>query len=116
MFTLPPRPPKDYVIQNVTDSLQSSAEFTPGSFPRVTQQNLAKFCLPIEYKDNEPVETEIVGIEPSILNKMTNEARALWLPAPGKDDFALHDVYKKYSKPPQNYDSRFRNGGKFLPS
>lgn len=112
MFTLPPRPPKDYIIQNVTDSLQSSDDFTPDSLPRVTQSNLAKFCSPIEYKDEEAPETEIVGIEPSILNKMTQDARALWLPAPGKDAYTLHDVYKKYSKPPQNYDARFRNGGK----
>lgn len=112
MFTLPPRPPKDYVIKNVTNSLQSSAQFTPDSLPRVTQPNLAKFCYPVEYEDDEVPELKFTEIEPSIFNRMTNEAKALWLPAPGKDDFLLHDVYKKYSKPPQNYDARFRNGGK----
>lgn len=53
MFTLPPRPPKDYVIRDVTDSLRSSSQFTPSSEPRVTQPNLAKFCAPIEYRDDE---------------------------------------------------------------
>lgn len=114
MLTLPPRPPKDYIIKDVTDSLQSSAQFTPDSLPRVTQPNLAKFCSPVEYRDDEVPEKKIIEIKPSILNKMTNEAKALFLPSPGKDDFLLHSIFRKYSKPPQSYDPRFRNGGNNL--
>lgn len=112
MFTLPPRPPKDYVIKHVTNSLQSSSQFTPDSLPRVTQNNLAKFCSPVEYDDNEIPDKQHVELQPLILEKMTMDAKASWLPPPGKDDFTLHEVHKTYNVPPENYDPRFRNGGK----
>ncbi|KAG5896768.1 hypothetical protein JTB14_008344 [Gonioctena quinquepunctata] len=109
MFTLPPRPPKDYMLRDVTKSLSSSSQFTPDSMPRVTQTNLGKFCFPIEYRDDEIPEKTSVEFEPIIIEKMTKEARASWVPSPGKDDFLVHDVCKKYSvnQNTLNYDPRY---------
>ncbi|XP_074028275.1 uncharacterized protein [Leptinotarsa decemlineata] len=109
MFTLPPRPPKDYVLKDITKSLCSSSQFTPDSLPRVTQDNLGKFCSPIEYEDNELPEKITIDIQPTVMEKMTNDARACWVVQPGKDDFFLHDVYKKYSvnQDRANYDPRY---------
>ncbi|CAH1990051.1 unnamed protein product [Acanthoscelides obtectus] len=109
MFTLPPRPPKDYVIKNVTNNLLSSGQFSPDSLPRVTQPNLGKFCFPIEYQENEQCDKRFsTEINPVIMEKMINDAKAMWVVPPGKDEFVLHD-YKKYNvrKDPKSLDPRY---------
>lgn len=98
MFTLPPRQPKDYYIEDVPPTQQSGAEFTPDALPRVTQSNLAKFCAPIEdHEDDKPTETKIQPVVPSVLDRWTDEWRAYWVPKPGENAYYLHDMYKKYT-------------------
>lgn len=114
MFTLAPRPPKDYILKEVTKSLQSSAQFTPDALPRVTQSNIGKFCFPIEYGDDEvPEKKPPVKLEPVIREKMTEDARASWVVEPGKDDFLIHDVCRKFSvlESPKSYDPRYKHKG-----
>ncbi|CAG9763278.1 unnamed protein product [Ceutorhynchus assimilis] len=98
MFTLPPYPPKDYVLKEVPKLQRSSPQFTPDSQPRVTQTTLGIFCSPVEYAEGErPENVETKGLSPFILEKMAQEARADWIDKPGKDDFFIHDMYKKYT-------------------
>nr|CAH7754754.1 unnamed protein product [Callosobruchus chinensis] len=110
MFTLPPRPPKDYVIREVTNNLLSSGQFSPDSLPRVTQPNLGRFCFPIEYNEDEHCDKNFsTEINPVIMEKLINDARAMWVVQPGKDDFFLHDVYKKHNvrEDPKSLDPRY---------
>lgn len=114
MFTLPPFPPKDCAIRNVTKSLRSSSQFTPNSGPRVTQSNLGKYCYPLEYEKHEyPDKIGLEEIEPIILNKWTKEQKAEWVIRPGKDDFFLHKIYDKYSSKQsrKSFDPRFQFKG-----
>lgn len=114
MFTLPPIPPKDYILKDVNNSLRSSPQFTPDALPRVTQSNIGKFCFPIQYGNDEvPEKRPPVKLVPVIKEKMTNDARASWVVEPGKNDFFIHDVYRKYtiSESPKNYDPRYKHKG-----
>lgn len=98
MFTLPPRPPKNFILEDVSSNQQSGQEFTPDGFPRVTQTNLAKFCAPVEDEDEDtPGEVQIQTVLPSILEKWTNQWRAYWVPQPGENAYYLHDIYKKHT-------------------
>lgn len=98
MFTLPPRPPKDYYIEDVPATQQSGQEFTPDALPRVTQSNLGKFCAPIEASDNEkPTEIKIQAVLPSVLDRWCHQWRAYWVPKPGENAPYVHEIYKKYT-------------------
>lgn len=98
MFTLPPRPPKDYYLEDVPPTQQSGQEFTPDALPRVTQTNLGKFCAPIEGDDEEkPAEIKIQPILPSVLDRWMYSWRAYWVPKPGENAYYLHDVYKNHT-------------------
>lgn len=98
MFTAPPRPPKDYYLEDVPPTQQSGQEFTPDAPPRITQSNLAKFCAPIEASDDDkPGEIKIQSILPGVLDRWTHEWRAYWVPKPGEDSYYLHDMFKKYN-------------------
>lgn len=98
MFTLPPRPPKDYYIEDVPPTQQSGQEFTPDALPRVTQSNLGKFCAPIEGDDEDkPTEVKVQTILPSVLDRWTYAWRAYWVPKPGENAYYLHDIYKKHT-------------------
>ncbi|KAJ8919892.1 hypothetical protein NQ315_006421 [Exocentrus adspersus] len=115
MITLPPKPPKDYALRDVNDSVLSSPQFTPAGPPRVTQKGIGKFLTPIPYAENEtPEHVPHVTLEPVIKEKMTVDARASWVVEPGKDDFFIHEVYRKYTVPKgmDEYDPRFRHKGK----
>lgn len=114
MFALPPLPPKDYYLKDVNQNQRSSQEFTPLSLPRVTQRNLAKFCAPIEYKENEKLADLNIdySVNPQLLERWTDNARAYWVDKPGKNDYFLHDIFKKYSvQVMPSYDVRFKHNG-----
>ncbi|XP_050295120.1 uncharacterized protein LOC126735208 [Anthonomus grandis grandis] len=98
MFTYPPYPPKDYVLKEQPKIARSSAQFTPDSEPRVTQTSLGIFCAPVEYPEGEtPAKVQLSSPNPKILEKWAKDDRAWWVPKPGKDDFFIHDMYKKYN-------------------
>lgn len=87
MFTLPPWPPKDYVLKSVAKAQQSSSEFTPIALPRTTQSNLSKYLYPIFYKDSEKVKPEIKEVHPKIVENWVQRAKAWWVDKPGLNNF-----------------------------
>ncbi|XP_030752834.1 uncharacterized protein LOC115879918 [Sitophilus oryzae] len=110
MFTAPPYPPKDYFLREIPKIQRDSSQFTPESFPRVTQTNLGVFCSPIAYKENEvPEKIEVQHVHPTIMNRWIKESKASWVLEPGKDDFFLHDMQKKYSVKVDDYDPRYKH-------
>lgn len=115
MFSLPPLPPKDYTLKDVNQSQKSSQEFTPDSLPRITQTNLGVFCAPLQYQDNEKL-TNVdakFSVNSQLLEKWTDQAKAFWVDKPGKNDYFLHEIYKKYSSQvAPNYDVRFKGNGR----
>ncbi|KAJ8934990.1 hypothetical protein NQ314_013077 [Rhamnusium bicolor] len=89
----------------------------PGSLPRVSQPNLGQYCFPIEYKDEEvPEKRPPDPVEPVVKEKMTHDAKAFWVVDPGKDDFFLHGVYRRYSKleDRKSYDPRYHHKGEVV--
>lgn len=99
MFTLPPRPPRGYHLEDVPPTQQSAQEFTPVALPRVTQSNLAKFCSPLsgdEDDDDEPPPPQVQTVVPSVLDKWTNDWRAYWVPKPGENAYLVDEMYGKY--------------------
>ncbi|XP_044253338.1 uncharacterized protein LOC123004234 isoform X2 [Tribolium madens] len=112
MFTLPPLPPKDYVLRDVNQNQRSAQEFTPVALPRITQSNLGKFCAPIQYQENEKLANLNIdySVNPQVLERWTDNARAFWVDKPGKNDYFLHDLFKKYSvQVVPSYDVRFKH-------
>ncbi|CAH1372026.1 hypothetical protein MTP99_013519 [Tenebrio molitor] len=112
MFTLPPLPPKDYVLRDVNQNQRSCQEFTPVALPRVTQSNLRKFCAPVQYQENETLANLDIdySVNPQVLERWTNNARAFWVDKPGKNDYFLHDMCKKYTvEVVPSYDVRFKH-------
>ncbi|XP_064215052.1 uncharacterized protein LOC103313005 [Tribolium castaneum] len=112
MFTLPPLPPKDYVLRDVNQNQKSAQEFTPVALPRITQTNLGKFCAPIQYQENEKLSNLNIdySVNPQVLERWTDNARAFWVDKPGKNDYFLHDLFKKYSvEVVPSYDVRFKH-------
>ncbi|KAL3276035.1 hypothetical protein HHI36_020763 [Cryptolaemus montrouzieri] len=104
MFTLPPWPPKDYVLKDVPKVHQSASEFTPIAIPRVTQPNLGKYLFPIQYTAEEKVEPQIKEVHPKIIEKWGEEARAWWVDKPGTNAYFLHQLHKE-----SNLDSEVNN-------
>ncbi|KAF5294151.1 hypothetical protein FQA39_LY13522 [Lamprigera yunnana] len=97
MFTLPSRPPRDYKLEDVTETQASAPELTPLAYPRATQTSVAKYCTPIPADDKDPLDS--IQAEPYnelILNKFINKARADWVDRPESDGFFIHDMCKKY--------------------
>jgi hypothetical protein len=116
MFTLPPLPPKDYVLRDVNQNQRSCQEFTPVALPRVTQSNLRKFCAPVQYQENETLANLDIdySVNPQVLERWTNNARAFWVDKPGKNDYFLHDMCKKYTvEVVPSYDVRFKHNGTY---
>lgn len=112
MFTLPPLPPKDYVLKSVNQNQKSAQEHTPFAPPRITQSSLSKFCYPVEYQENERLSDNVKldEVNSKVLERWTDKARADWVTAPGKDDYLLHDVFKKYSVVVEpSYDARYKH-------
>ncbi|KAF7268949.1 hypothetical protein GWI33_017978 [Rhynchophorus ferrugineus] len=110
MFNQPPYPPKDHVLKEMPKIQRDSPQFTPDSLPRVTQNTLGIFCSPIEYQDGEtPDKIEVESVHPTIMNKWINEKRAYWVEKPGKDDFFLHDMVKKYSVETDTYNPTYKH-------
>lgn len=109
MFTLPPLPPIDYEIRDVTWNLCSNQEFTPDAEPRVTLPTIAKFCYPIESDELKPGEYRLLRAPPKILDRWAVEARAEWVPEPQTGGYLTHDMYKKYNViVDPDYDPRFK--------
>lgn len=111
MFTLPPRPPKDYELKNVTNNQTSAPEFTPSALPRATQTTLRKFCSPIQASDDEPADkSSIEELNDRILDRMAKQTKAWWIDKPEANAYFLHDVFKKYSvQVDSDYDPRYKN-------
>ncbi|ENN75523.1 hypothetical protein D910_10302 [Dendroctonus ponderosae] len=110
MFTFPPYPPKDYELKDVPKIQRSSPQFTPGGEPRVTQSTLGQFCSPIEYQEGEtPKKIQGLKCSQHMLEKWTNEARAFWVDEPGKDDYFLHDLFRKFDVKRDSYDPAYRH-------
>ncbi|XP_063910329.1 uncharacterized protein LOC135127699 isoform X2 [Zophobas morio] len=112
MFTLPPLPPKDYVLKDVNQNQRSVQEFTPIALPRITQSNLLKYCAPIDYQENEKLSDLKIdhSVNPQLLERWTDNVRAYWVDKPGKNDYFLHDIFKKYSvEVVPSYDDRFKH-------
>ncbi|KAK4877241.1 hypothetical protein RN001_009747 [Aquatica leii] len=98
MLTLPPKPPKDYRLEDVSLSQASAPEMTPSALPRATQPSIGKYCVPIPDDDNEPADkSQITELNKRILEKLMYKAKAEWVDRPGLNDFYVHDVCKKYS-------------------
>lgn len=111
MFTLPPRPPKDYFLKNVTANQATSEVFTPSAHPRATQTSIAKYCYPIPADDDEPIDkSSLEQMSDSVLNNWTKAAKALWVDKPGENAYFLHDMYKKYYVVVDpDYDPQYKN-------
>ncbi|KAK9871482.1 hypothetical protein WA026_012855 [Henosepilachna vigintioctopunctata] len=97
MFTLPPWPPKDYILKTVANRQQSSSAFTPLALPRATQTNLAKYLYPVEYADSDKVEPQIREVHPKIIEKWGDTAKAWLVDQPGKNAHFLHQLHKQFS-------------------
>lgn len=99
MFTPPPWPPKDYIIKDVQNHLQSSSVITPTQNIRVTQPNLAKHCSPIEYNEGDVVTPQIKKVHKKVIENWVDKNRAWWVDKPGQNAKFLHDLHKncKYS-------------------
>ncbi|KAL1518274.1 hypothetical protein ABEB36_001919 [Hypothenemus hampei] len=109
MFTFPAYPPKDYVLKRIPKLQTDSDQFGPGSEPRVTQTTLGLFCKPVPYSEGEVPQTiQIPPTSPQILDKWANEAKAWWVEKPGKDDYHLNDIFKKYNVKFENYNPNNR--------
>lgn len=116
MFTLPPRPPKDYVLKTIPFQRRSNPEFTPDAPPRVTQTTVGQFCVPIEYQDDEPLQDKDKIVKPicdKVLDKWTEDVKGSWIDKPGVNDFFLHDIHRKYSVQ-FDYNPRGKTRGKSL--
>ncbi|XP_044749744.1 uncharacterized protein LOC123310340 [Coccinella septempunctata] len=87
MFTLPPWPPKDYVLKPVSKAQQSSLEFTPIALPRCTQTNVGHYSYPVFYSDDEKVKPEIKEVHPKIVENWVLRAKAWWVDKPGLNNF-----------------------------
>ncbi|RZC39691.1 hypothetical protein BDFB_011595 [Asbolus verrucosus] len=112
MFTLPPLPPKDYVLRDVNQNQRSCQEHTPTALPRITQTSLAKFCAPVQYQENEKLASlDIdVSVNRQVLERWTDKARAFWVDKPGKDAYFMHDIFNKYTvEVVPSYDARFKH-------
>ncbi|KAF5301773.1 hypothetical protein FQR65_LT08756 [Abscondita terminalis] len=98
MFTPPPRPPKDYALEEVSLSQASAPVHTPLGLPRATQPSIGKYCVPIKADDNEPADkSQIEELNKDILEILMKKDKAHWVERPGKNAFFLHDICKTYS-------------------
>ncbi|KAK5642728.1 hypothetical protein RI129_008895 [Pyrocoelia pectoralis] len=109
MFTLPPRPPKDYILREVSLNQASAPELTPTALPRATQASIKQYCYPIAADDNEPADiTKIDKINDQVLNNWTKDAKAEWVAKPGIDAYRVTDMHKKFSVIVEpSYDGRY---------
>lgn len=116
MFTLPPRPPKDYVLKDVSLNQASAEEITPTGLPRATQHSIKKYCYPVPADDNEPADvTQIEKLNDQVLNKWTKDAKAEWVDKPGKNAFLVTEMYNKYSVTVEpSYDVRYQHRPRVL--
>lgn len=100
MFALPPRPPKNHILKDVTLSQASSDLFTPSAPPRATQTTIAKFPSPLlddNNLDESPDQEEIEPLNPRLLKKLIHTERASWVEKPGANAPFVHSIHKKYS-------------------
>lgn len=116
MFTLPPRPPKDYILRTIPVQRRSASEFTPDAPPQVTQTTFGQFCSPVWYRDDEPLEDKdkvTKSVRGEVLDNWVKRSRDSWVDKPGQDDFFLYDIYRRYSVR-QNYAPRNKTKGKLF--
>ncbi|GJQ88031.1 hypothetical protein Trydic_g12955 [Trypoxylus dichotomus] len=117
MFVFPPLPPKDYVIKEIPRSLISSQEFTPNREVRVTLPEIGKHAVPIPVqKCDLPTKIPFKEVNPAIVKAWVTKDRYNWLVRPGKEDYFIHDVYKKYVVVVcDSYDSRYSHTAPVFP-
>lgn len=100
MFALPPRPPKNHILKDVTQSQASTDLFTPSAPPRATQTTIAKFSSPLldsSDLDESPDQEEIEPLNPQLLKKFVNNEKATWVAKPGANAPFVHSIHKIYS-------------------
>ncbi|CAG9856196.1 unnamed protein product [Phyllotreta striolata] len=117
MIVLPAPPPKDYRLEEINKRLLSSHLFTPNGELRITQPTIGKHCVPIHYRDDEARDLSRVSRRkphPKILEKFMFNEKYSWVTAQGKDDFLIHDMYKKYTVKSPSYDPRFMHKEKIF--
>lgn len=98
MFVSPPLPPKDHVLKDIPRSLLSSQEFTPSGKIRVTLPEIGKHMVPIEVKQADlPTQVPFKEVNAAVVKTWVARDRYNWLIKPGKEDYMIHDVFKKYN-------------------
>ncbi|XP_060520373.1 uncharacterized protein LOC132698372 [Cylas formicarius] len=98
MFEVPKYPPKDYILKEVPQAQKDSSQFTPDAQPRVTQNTVGVFCSPVHYTEGEvPDKLEPTAVNPRIINKWIDDAKAFWVDEPGKTDLCIHNIFQKFS-------------------
>lgn len=100
MFAPPPRPPKNYILKDVTQSQASSDLFTPSALPRATQTTIAKCPSPLLYSNDlaeSPDQEEIEPLNTQFLKKLVNNEKATWVVKPGENAPFVHNIHKIYS-------------------
>nr|CAI5845519.1 unnamed protein product [Callosobruchus analis] len=80
-----------------------------GSPPGSTRAAVASYNCSVNKHSIEEILAKGNWRSHIIMEKMINDARAMWVVQPGKDDFFLHDVYKKYNvrEDPKSLDPRY---------
>ncbi|XP_018321001.1 uncharacterized protein LOC108734099 [Agrilus planipennis] len=98
MFTLPPWPPKDYILKDISQNYTSNQEFSPSEPPRHTQPNVGKYIFPIQYGPEDAGPSTLYS-KPgeTVLNKWLKDAKAIWVDKPGENADFVHDIARKYS-------------------
>ncbi|XP_072400032.1 uncharacterized protein [Diabrotica undecimpunctata] len=106
---------KDYQLKDVPWVFKSSSQFTP-YYTRVTQSNLGKYCVPVTSKDDELPKRGPSVIHPKILENMMFDERYSWLARPGKEDFFIHEMYRKFTPDRSKgmYDPRYMHKEKIF--
>lgn len=98
MFVTPPLPPKNHEIRDIPRTLLSSQEFTPCGNIRITLPEIGKQAVPVEAKDSDPPpRAAFQPVNPTVVNSWVNRDRQEWVVRPGKDDYFLQEMYKKYN-------------------
>ncbi|KAK9753506.1 hypothetical protein QE152_g2055 [Popillia japonica] len=116
MFLFPPLPPKDYKIKEIPRSLVSSQEFTPHGKVRITLPEIGQHAVPIPVQKSDlPTQVPFKEVNPAVVKRWVNRDTYNWLVRPGKDDYFIHEMYKKYNVTVcHNYDIRYSHTGLLL--